>query len=60
MKNNELPWISLSVNGYPHTPITWNKSEHCFEFSGENDYMYVILPDDQFICYTLLSGWNAH
>ena len=51
----------LQVFGFKHAPISWlGKNDkvyyHDIEFSGENDYSIVLLPDDITIAYQAVSA----
>ncbi|XP_026475373.1 ribonuclease P protein subunit p40-like [Ctenocephalides felis] len=51
-----LPWISLHVQGFHDSPVSWGLKEHQFYTSGDNSYTIVIKPDDQFILQTIISS----
>jgi ribonuclease P/MRP protein subunit RPP40 len=53
VNKKSIPWAILTCWGFLDSPVSWNEFEHGFLFSGENDYSFVILPEDRY--YNLLS-----
>eukprot|EP00474_Spongospora_subterranea_P010595 CRZ11053.1 hypothetical protein [Spongospora subterranea] len=54
VESKSVPWAAVSVFGFADSPIswrpvdsgkTWNRSQHDFEYGGENLYVVVILSD---------------
>jgi len=42
----KLPWASIIIWGFDDAPITWNKKEHGYLMSGENDSTYLIFGSE--------------
>lgn len=36
------PWVTLSVQGFADSPVSWRESEHGFQKGGEHLYNFVI------------------
>lgn len=43
-----VPFVVLSVLGFEHTNLSFHKAAHSFGLSGQNDYTFVVLPDDNY------------
>jgi len=50
-----VPWIGLLVFGFDDAPISWGSNEHGYLYSGENDYIFLLFPNNTFCNLTLLS-----
>jgi len=54
--DNTMPWAVLTVWGYEDSPVAWGESEHYVEFSGENDYTFIVFPGDMYICFVTFAS----
>ncbi|XP_038626293.1 ribonuclease P protein subunit p40 [Tachyglossus aculeatus] len=41
-------WVSLSVQGFADSPVSWRESEHGFQKGGENLYNFVIFSNQDY------------
>jgi len=60
VKCNKFPWAILNVWGFEDSPVSWNKNEHNFFHSGENNYTFVILPDDKYLLYIAVGAQDTY
>ncbi|KAG4300931.1 hypothetical protein PCANB_002586 [Pneumocystis canis] len=40
---SDIPWLSLTVNGFEDSPISWENCEHGYFYGGENTYTFLKL-----------------
>lgn len=47
------PWAAVHVWGFVDAPVSWQGTEHgCGPvMGGENDYVVLLLPDDQYVLF---------
>jgi len=45
--NSQIPFGMMSVFGFSDSPISWGPNNHNYSYSGENDYLFVMLPPNQ-------------
>lgn len=57
MREGQCPWAAVVVRGFVDTPVSWSGTEHAKDgrLGGENDYAFLLLPDQQFVSF-ILSG----
>ncbi|TPX48036.1 hypothetical protein SeMB42_g02506 [Synchytrium endobioticum] len=58
-KYNAVPWASFMVWGYPDAPISWDKYEHGYDTSGENDYACVFRQEQGWVMYQAVGSFDA-
>ncbi len=46
--SGKLPWAAVSVWGFEDAPLSWGKHEHGFLQGGENDYTFIMFPDESY------------
>ncbi|CAH1779796.1 unnamed protein product [Owenia fusiformis] len=51
MKENKLPWASVTIHGFADSPLSWKHREHGYHKGGENLYTYVVFPNDEYWLY---------
>jgi len=54
-----FPWASFSVWGFEDSPVSWKECDHSVLFSGENDYTFVILPDDFYLVFVAVGEYDT-
>uniref|UniRef100_A0A8C6FS82 Ribonuclease P/MRP subunit p40 n=1 Tax=Moschus moschiferus TaxID=68415 RepID=A0A8C6FS82_MOSMO len=42
------PWVTLSVQGFADSPVSWRESEHGFQKGGEHLYNFVIFNNQDY------------
>lgn len=61
VEKGEAPWAAVSVWGDVNAPESWENKEHstslCCE-SGCNDYMVVLLPNQEYWVYVMLNDMD--
>uniref|UniRef100_A0A2K5ZZU5 Ribonuclease P/MRP subunit p40 n=1 Tax=Mandrillus leucophaeus TaxID=9568 RepID=A0A2K5ZZU5_MANLE len=53
------PWVTLSVQGFADSPVSWGKSEHGFWKGGEHLYNFVIFNNQDY-WLQMAVGANDH
>ncbi|XP_020300554.1 ribonuclease P protein subunit p40-like isoform X2 [Pseudomyrmex gracilis] len=56
LSRNALPWVSLDVQGFADSPVSWNLKEHTFFTDGDNSYTVVFRPRECIIRKSLSSN----
>ena len=51
VKEQNLPWAMLTVQGFQDAPETWSSWEHGYHHHGDNLYTYLIFPNDDYWLY---------
>jgi ribonuclease P/MRP protein subunit RPP40 len=51
VNEGELPWCCFSVWGFEDAPISWKNLEHSYYETGENDYVFFLLPESKIFLY---------
>jgi hypothetical protein len=56
-----VPWASVAVWGFADAPQSWDGQEHSVspEGAGDNNYVFVVLPDDEYILYVSVASLDA-
>ncbi|XP_012230065.1 ribonuclease P protein subunit p40-like isoform X1 [Linepithema humile] len=49
LSRNTVSWISLDVQGFADSPISWGLREHTFFTDGDNSYTIIFQPNDESI-----------
>lgn len=49
LSRNTLLWISLDVQGFADSPISWGLREHTFFVDGDNSYTIIFQSKDESI-----------
>lgn len=44
LKQDNLPWAALHVQGFLDSPVSWDLKEHTFYTDGDNSYTVVLRP----------------
>ncbi|KTW25783.1 hypothetical protein T552_03396 [Pneumocystis carinii B80] len=64
---NDINWISLTVNGFEDSPISWENYEHGYFFGGENTYTILKLNsntmdnnDPPFLVYEYINNFDQY
>ncbi|XP_065827491.1 ribonuclease P protein subunit p40-like [Oscarella lobularis] len=57
VKRESLPWATVTVWGFADSPVGWNLREHGYHLHGDNNYTFVVFPDDT---YWLLTTLGTH
>ncbi|XP_012540273.1 ribonuclease P protein subunit p40 isoform X2 [Monomorium pharaonis] len=58
LSRNTLPWISLDVQGFADSPISFNLKEHMFFTDGDNSYTIIFRSKGEAVVRTSLSSNN--
>ncbi|KAM0731745.1 Ribonuclease P protein subunit p40 [Formica fusca] len=53
-----LPWVSLDIQGFADSPISWDLKEHMFFIDGDNSYTIIFRPTGESIIRKSLSSNN--
>uniref|UniRef100_A0A2R8ZPD0 Ribonuclease P/MRP subunit p40 n=1 Tax=Pan paniscus TaxID=9597 RepID=A0A2R8ZPD0_PANPA len=53
------PWVTLSVQGFADSPVSWGKNEHGFRKGGEHLYNFVIFNNQDY-WLQMAVGANDH
>ncbi|EMR08258.1 hypothetical protein PNEG_03425 [Pneumocystis murina B123] len=63
----DIDWISLTVNGFEDSPISWENYEHGYFFGGENTYTILKLNSDtvnnqdlHFLVYEYVNNFDQY
>jgi len=56
VKEKQIPWAAINVWGFADSPISWSNHEHRFTLSGENDYTFIVLPEDNYWHFVSVSS----
>jgi hypothetical protein len=62
-KRDELgdkSFFVVSVTGFEDSPVSWGAKEHAVEKSGENNYSFVLLPNDEFWFFVALGACDEY
>ncbi len=60
VKEQKLPFGVVVVKGDPNTPISWASHEHGYSCNGDNDYVFVILPDGRLINFLAVANQDTY
>jgi len=63
VETKKVPWAALTITGFEDAPLSWGNSEHGADDSlpgGENDYTFVVLPDNQYWLFSAISKNDTH
>lgn len=60
VKQGSIPWAAITVWGFADSPVTWGDNLHGFVQSGENDYTFVIFPDDTYWHFAALGSHDTY
>lgn len=58
LSQNTLPWISLDIQGFADSPISFDLKEHMFFTDGDNSYTVVFRPKGEAVIRKNLSSNN--
>lgn len=58
LSRNALPWVSLDIQGFADSPISFNLREHMFFTDGDNSYTIVFRPKGDAVVRRSLSSNN--
>lgn len=58
LSRNTLPWVSLDIQGFADSPISFDLKEHMFFTDGDNSYTIVFRPKDRAVIRKNLSSNN--
>ncbi|KAK4879981.1 hypothetical protein RN001_008127 [Aquatica leii] len=50
-KTEDVPWVSLYVQGFSDAAVGWNAQEHQYYTNGDNSYLIVITSDTYWVAY---------
>jgi Ribonuclease P 40kDa (Rpp40) subunit len=53
VSSGKFPWVTVSVWGFDDVCESWTGRAHDVLTTGDNHYVYVILPDDRYLLYIL-------
>ena len=55
------PWAALLAWGFVDSPVSWGDAEHSRgdALGGENDYVILLLPDDEYMLFVLSGAGDA-
>ncbi|XP_015513585.2 ribonuclease P protein subunit p40 [Neodiprion lecontei] len=53
-----IPWVSIDVQGFSDSPTSWELKEHNFYIDGDNSYAIFLKPNGGYILRTSLSSNN--
>jgi len=52
--DERCPWVAVAIWGFNDSPVAWDeRKEHGATEGGENDYILVLLPDQQYLIFTM-------
>lgn len=49
LDRNEVPWVSLYVQGFADVPVAWSHRPHVFFTDGDNSFAVILKPKNAFI-----------
>ena len=55
VNSGEWPWAAVSVWGFDDAPVSWKEFEHFFGMSGENDFLFLVLPNNDYVLYQIVN-----
>ncbi|XP_050446079.1 ribonuclease P protein subunit p40-like isoform X1 [Cataglyphis hispanica] len=58
LSRKTLPWVSLDIQGFADSPISWDLKEHMFFTDGDNSYTIIFRPTGESIVRKSLSSNN--
>lgn len=58
LSQNTLPWVSLHVQGFADSPVSWDLKEHMFFNDGDNSYTILFHPKGESIIKRSLCSNN--
>jgi len=58
LSRDTLPWISLDIQGFADSPISFDLKEHTFFTDGDNSYTIVFRPKNKVVIRRNLSSNN--
>lgn len=58
LSRNTLPWVSLDIQGFADSPISFDLKEHMFFTDGDNSYTVVFRPKGEAVIRKNLSSNN--
>lgn len=53
VNQGKLPWCCFSVWGFEDALVSWKNLEHSFYESGENDFVFFLLPESKVFLYKI-------
>jgi len=59
LSKKTLPWLSLDVQGFVDSPISWNLKEHTFFIDGDNSYTIIFQSNGESVIRKSLSSNNS-
>ncbi|KAJ9584679.1 hypothetical protein L9F63_020982, partial [Diploptera punctata] len=52
----DIPWLSMYVQGFADSPVSWNLKEHSFYTDGDNNYIIYMKPDGSYLSCSYISS----
>eukprot|EP01112_Ceratiomyxa_fruticulosa_P012053 TRINITY_DN3319_c0_g1_i1.p1 TRINITY_DN3319_c0_g1~~TRINITY_DN3319_c0_g1_i1.p1 ORF type:complete len:385 (-),score=66.01 TRINITY_DN3319_c0_g1_i1:87-1241(-) len=59
VSKRDFDWGLLTVWGFDDAPLSWGTCEHGFLQSGENNYTFVVLPNDQYCFFSAGGNYDS-
>ncbi|GBG77691.1 hypothetical protein CBR_g24137 [Chara braunii] len=59
VRSGRAPWCAFSVWGFADSPVSWDGAEHGYLLGGENDYTFLLFPNDKYIRFSAAGGYDA-
>jgi ribonuclease P/MRP protein subunit RPP40 len=57
-QRTSLPWVSLYVQGFADSPVSWGLKEHQFYTNGDNNYVLFLHPSGSYLACSYISSNN--
>jgi len=51
-----IPWVSLYVQGFADSPVSWGLKEHQFYTDGDNNYVLFLQPKGSYLACSYISS----
>ncbi|KDR22204.1 ribonuclease P protein subunit p40-like [Zootermopsis nevadensis] len=55
LQRTSIPWISLYVQGFADSPVSWGLKEHQFYTNGDNNYVLFLHPTGNYLACSYIS-----
>lgn len=55
-QRTSIPWVSLYVQGFADSPVSWGLKEHQFYTNGDNNYVLFLQPKGSYLACSYISS----
>lgn len=55
-QRTSIPWVSLYVQGFADSPVSWGLKEHQFYSNGDNNYVLFLSPTGSYLACSYISS----